>query len=920
MLQKFIHIILIGLLCSPLLVLAQKGSIAGYIKDSGNNEDVIGASVFLEGTTIGSATDVSGNFQFAADPGTHNLIVTYVGYKKLVVTGLVVKPGEEVKLVLQMESDGQQLEEVVVQAQADKTSDAVLLMERKKSIEMVQTIGAQELLRKGVSDVEAAVTQVTGVSKQQGVKNVFVRGLGDRYNSTSLNGLPLPSEDPSYKNIALSFFSTDIVDNIDVNKTFSSNLYGDVAGANINIVSKKLFEEKELNISGSIGANSQVMVNDFYRADGNNFLGTVDNSLPISDLTQYTFRNSFQPNKISGTLPNLDLSVSGGRAFNLAGNSLKLFAVASMSSDYTFKEGKASFTNTEGQYRNDYTYKKYEYHATQFALSNVTYEYGRNNFLSYNLIYIHDNKQYVADFKGFSLNGVDDINEPNAYDMLVKRQQTNNNSLMVNQLINRTNISDKLSLDVSGSFNTIRGDEPDRRQNYLIGDGTGENYVANNSSPAFNHRFFATLKENEIALNTVLTYQLNEKGRVVAGYNFRTTDRSFDFVQYNFAHPSGASVDPDNLDGYFNQENINNGTIVMETSRGKIGNPNALIPFYYEGSRNVHAGYLNFHHEFNDAWSFLAGVRFEKFSQEIVWSVGGDERRENISGDNTVNRNKNYILPSLGVKFNASDNDQIRFSVSQTYTYPQFKELAPFLYEDVNENVFGNPNLRPATNLNFDLKYEHYFSGDELVAVTGFYKVISNAINMVQVNSAALEYSYLNTGDATVFGGEIEVRKKIFNFSRSESSYITMGSSISYLYSNQVLENDPDSEVQFIPTHQNTQLEGASPWLVNTDITFHNNGSNGKRITSALVLNAFSKRVYSLGTSGQDNIYERGVPALDWISKIGLSHRLNISFSLRNILNPEYRTTKKVLSTGKDDIISSFKKGTTSSIGLSYRF
>ena len=89
---------------------------------------------------------------------------------------------------------------------------------------MKQAIGAEELSRKGVSNATAAVTKTTGVSKQEGVKNVFVRGLGDRYNSTSLNGLPLPSEDPRYKNIALSFFTTDIIKNINVNKTFSADL------------------------------------------------------------------------------------------------------------------------------------------------------------------------------------------------------------------------------------------------------------------------------------------------------------------------------------------------------------------------------------------------------------------------------------------------------------------------------------------------------------------------------------------------------------------------------------------------------------------------------------------------------------------------------------------------------------------------
>ena len=100
---------------------------------------------------------------------------------------------------------------------------------------MKQAIGAQELTRKGVSDAAAAVVKTTGVAKSEGVNSVFVRGLGDRYNSTCLNGLPLPSENPLYKNISLDFFQSNIIKNININKTFSANLSGDNSGANIDI-------------------------------------------------------------------------------------------------------------------------------------------------------------------------------------------------------------------------------------------------------------------------------------------------------------------------------------------------------------------------------------------------------------------------------------------------------------------------------------------------------------------------------------------------------------------------------------------------------------------------------------------------------------------------------------------------------------
>ena len=263
----------------------------------------------------------------------------------------------------------------------------------------------------------------------------------------------------------------------------------------------------------------------------------------------------------------------------------------------------------------------------------------------------------------------------------------------------------------------------------------------------------------------------------------------------------------------------------------------------------------------------------------------------------------------------------MRFSASKTYTFPQFKELAPFLYEAVNFNSFGNPDLKPAENLNADLKFEHYFSDGGLIAVTGYYKYIANSINVIQVNSASLEYSYLNTGDAFVVGGELEVRKKLYNLSRAnQNTYLSSGVNLSYLYAEQSVQSSQSSKVQFIPTYNTTGLEGASPMLLNADLTFTKVGNTGNRFTTAAVLSYFSKRIAALGTAGQANIMERGIPTFDVISKLELGNHMSLSLNFKNLLNPEYRQTKEVLSTGKQDVILSYRQGVTSSIWFSYKF
>src|SRR5690554_7040575 len=139
---------------------------------------------------------------------------------------------------------------------------------------MVQSIGAQELSRKGVGDVASAVTKISGISRQEGSSHVFIRGLGDRYNATTLNGLPIPSNNPEEKNISLDLFSTDLVEYIAVDKVYNNEIYGDFAGGNVNIASKDFTGDPFLQLSVGGGANEQALgASSFQLKSGPGFWG-----------------------------------------------------------------------------------------------------------------------------------------------------------------------------------------------------------------------------------------------------------------------------------------------------------------------------------------------------------------------------------------------------------------------------------------------------------------------------------------------------------------------------------------------------------------------------------------------------------------------------------------------------------------------
>ncbi len=906
-----------------------QGTISGTILDAKSGEAVIGANILIEGTMTGTSTDIDGKYQIKIAAGEYTVKISSITYETKTLPNIIVVDGKNKVLDVSLMEEAQELNEVVVTGQADKSSEAVLLMDRKKSFTMVQAIGSQEISRRGVSDAEEAVTQVTGVSKQEGVKNVFVRGLGDRYNSTSLNGLPLPSEDPQFKNISLDFFPSQIINNIDVNKTFDAAKFGDVAGANIDITSKKLFEEREFTIGGSIGANSQTFGQDFYRADGTNFLGIADNTIPVTNLNQYSFQDSYQPNKISSQPMNSSIYANGGKNFSIGSNSLKTFFVASMNSEYFFKKGVVRQVNPNGGIRQDFNYDKYEYEASQMALASVSYEYGRSNSLSYNGIYIHDNKQSVGNYTGFSLNGNDDINDPNAYKTFVRRQQQNDNTLFVNQLLFTQALSDKLTLDIKGSFNVAHSNEPDRRSNFYIFDG--DEYRINTGSPAYNHRFYSSLQENDATAVTNLTYRFGKESnnRITVGYNYRNTHRDFEATQFNFDFLVGESVNINNPDALFNQQSLDNGLFEIETGRGT--NASALNPFTYTGNRSIHAGYINAVFEITPLFTVNVGGRFETIRQKVDWDTNLSPKNPNRPEKNIKEINPTYFLPSLNMKYNLGDDDILRLAASQTYTLPQFKEVAPFFYEDVNESSFGNPNLKPSRNLNVDLRYEHYFSNVELIALTGFYKQIKNPINKVQVASAANELSYVNTsieedGDAaTVVGVELEFRKSLLSsFNNGKGTNLDFGLNVSYLYSTQPLKDVSSDELVFQPTNSQSQLEGASPLLLNTDLTYTLESGNGKMLTTTVLFTYGASRIYSLGAPmGNNDINEVIVPSLDFITKYSFNSHLSVGLNIKNLLNPDFKRTKEIVSLSgvtSDDIISQYKKGIATSIGFSYKF
>ena len=873
------------------IAFSQTGTIKGQIIDAVTDEALIGATVTIEGLPGGSITDFTGHFIISNIPvGTHRLKSSYISYETFIAEYVIVRVGDTTEVNMELVSEGISLNEVVIVAKVNREAENTLLLEQKKSLVATQNIGARELSRKGIGDAEAAVSKVSGISKQEGVKNVFIRGLEDRYNVTLLNGMPVPSEDPEYKNIALEIFGTDIIQNIGVNKVFSSRNGGDVAGAIININSKEMIEDYAFSLDIWAGINTQAVKTNFLKPAGANYFGFTKSKLPTT--TKFDFVNSLDPSVLK-VPTNHSYKILGGKRFKFDKDALSVFAVATHNSEFSHTKEIVRNANTAGIVYQDQTGNRYSNKISQLALANLRYDIGKAHFIAYNFMMFHTNNQYIGEYTGLQTEKHQDSENGIGY---LRRQQMNDNMLLTHQLLSKWTLAEKLNLTADFSFNSIKGLEPDRRENYLSqkNDGT-YGFTGSNRQK----RFFSELKSRDYNTKVILDYKLGKKdnSKLSIGYNGYISENDFKAVEYNFSAVSGSyPLEHLVLDNAYNSTNFLDGRFTMTE-----GNPNK-----YKVTKNIHSAFVEGTYQITKSLIGNIGFRFDYVDMKVSYDVVGRVDESNIK--------KPYYLPSLNLKYSINDKHALRLGVSKTYTLPQSKEISPYQYIDISFSSEGNPKLKPSDNYNVDLKWDYYLSSSELLSAAVFYKRIVNPIGRVDKGNSAGLLTYDNISKfANVSGIELELRKNLFNrenIEKASFNRLSFGLNTSYILTNLNLRltNTPE---------RTSGLEGASPFILNTDITYSYT-KNNKNLMTSLVLNYFSNRIYTIGTLGFKDIIEKGIPTLDFIASYKFNSQFSLKFKAANLLNPSFSLIRKSSVSDENIILNQYKKGLDVSLGVSF--
>lgn len=289
-----------------------------------------------------------------------------------------------------------------------------------------------------------------------------------------------------------------------------------------------------------------------------------------------------------------------------------------------------------------------------------------------------------------------------------------------------------------------------------------------------------------------------------------------------------------------------------------------------------------------------------------------------------------------------NEKQNLKFAASKTYTLPQYKERAPFLFQEVNQDYFGNPFLYASTDYNVDLKWELFPASSEIISLGVFGKLIENPINTITVQSAANDISWANTGDqATAFGAEVEIRKTLLESEKDVKGFplstsLTAGLNAAYMITEQELDGAKvfeEAQLSFIPTYSKTGISGASDLIGNADISFFKELAEAKNIQMTLAANYFSDRIFALGNFGKGNIIEKGVPTLDFIFKTQLNENMTLGVSAKNLLNPSIERYQEAVDgetnndselslnfQEKETTILSYKKGYDFKLTFAYKF
>lgn len=957
------------LLLSSLLLLglsavfAQMGTIRGTVIDDLTGETLIGVNVIVSGTMTGASTDLDGQFSIRVPEGTYSVEATYISFAKLTVSDVVVK-ADEVTLVgdMRLKPDAIQAGEVTITATRSRNNESAMATMQKKSANVMDGISSQTFKKVGDGDAGAAIKRVTGVTVEGG-KYVFVRGLGDRYTKTTLNGMEIPGLDPDRNSIQLDIFPTNLIDNLSVFKTFTPDLSGDFTGGSVDIVTKDFVDQKTSGFSASIGYSPAMNLNsDFisYESTGADYiaLGAHSREIPIDreiDLAGLQFGDREQLAELTGKF---DPVMGTQRKTSLFNTSLGYNTADQVNKDnYTLGYNLAVNYSLSYKFYDDFLFSEYATDAdnsvnelrlvkrdsgevgqeevfwSAFASGSIK---KKNSSLSLGIMHLQNAVKQAslldAVETGYPSNQPLDLQKH----VLYYNQRSISNALLTyKQFVPDKNLEFTFKTAPTLALNK----EPDFRQTVFAIDDQVVNISGGNGGLV--NRIYRSLTEFSLGNRFDVKYTFDqwsgEKSILKAGVAYTYKNRDFDVISYRMEE-EGTKKDYQSLDpnDILTDENIYNPQTGDGIRAEGVEQPNNL----YTSSSNNLAAYAMVELPITNILKVIGGARVEQFT------INYTGQRQVVNSDDDIFDNDRVLdeinfLPSLGAVYTVAEDMNVRVNFSQTVARPSFKEKsgAEIIDALTGRSFFGNLDVEQTEISNIDLRWEKFFTGGQLVSASLFYKQFNNPIEIVAYDQTApTSVTPRNSSDATVYGFELDAKKNLGFIDEKLSNY-SVGANFTYVYSQldrrEIFAPGPDGilgtaddlseydervmnkrEGETIDEYR--QLQGQSPYVVNAYLGYRND-SLGFDVN--LSYNVQGKRLAVVGIARNPNVFEQPFHSLNLkIAKsLDKEDRANISFSAENILNDKREKFYEAYQ-ARDRVFSSFTPNRVFVVGFGYKF
>ncbi|MGH8084928.1 MAG: TonB-dependent receptor domain-containing protein [Lysobacter sp.] len=820
-------------------------------------------------------------------------------------------------------------------------------------------VSKEDLERQGDSTAADALQRVAGISINHG-RYVYVRGLNERYSSALLNNSPLPSPEPLKRVVPLDLFPTNVLQTIEVQKTYSASMPGEFGGGTINLSSAVIPEEAFLDFKIGTGGNSETTFQaglTHYGGGDSDYFGYDDGTRKMSAelkdaiatgnrITPGRDFSSDEVKQIARSFTNAPLNllqatdsidpdfnaeISMGNAYDVGGDArLGLVATAAMKNSWRTQLGvqqDGAVENGVMTVQSDYDFMSTTNNATINGLFGAAVDWDGHR-VGVVTMYVHDTDKETRSSEGYSLLTGDNVRDDTTH--WFEREMINT------QLTGKHGFGEyrDLTVDWRASHSRASRDAPYEKGFRYRQDADG--FWQHDAGQAQNYTRFSQVNERVDNAGVDVSWRLPTERDISLNFGGAWSETERDAVTREFRLHSLGNLPfyeryqrPDYL---LSDYNISQGYLTLRETTGGTG------AAAYDASLETSAVYVEAESQLTGTVRATVGVRYEDATQQVQPIDLFDEGQVLATSAPLEN---DYFLPAFALTWNFAENQQLRFGASQTIARPQFRELAPQQYLDLDSDrlVIGNPFLVDSELLNLDARYEWYFEQGEYFSAGLFYKDIENPVEMVLNgrSGSSWQQSFINAPSAVVHGVELDFRKYFGSpFAWTGDSRLFLGANYTWSDSEvQVEEGDvtytlarngrpqPASEL----VRDGSRLQGQSEHLANLQLGIEN-PETGSQAT--LLVGYASERINARGISAYtqegnvvvqpDYIQDPGT-TVDLVLKKAVNlwgTDVTLGFEARNLLGEEYNEYQE-FGGGRADVMR-YDLGTSYSFEISASF